>query len=237
LLVSTVDGRVALITGASSGIGAATARALASAGAKVSLLSRRGGDLGITGALAFACDVRDPSSVELAVTETVEALGSLDILVANAGVGAYGEFLDLAPEHLEEMVDTNVKGLLYTVRAGLPHLLNSSAADLVVVASVAGQRGPEGEAVYAASKFAQVGFMRSLDHELYRRGVRCSILGPGGVHTEFAMGRGRNPDDPDLADMMRSEDIADAVLHAVTRPRTLRVLESTILPMSDDSMN
>ena len=235
--MSTVDGRVALITGASSGIGAATARALAANGARVALLSRRGGDLGITGALAFAGDVRDPSSVEAAVTETVEALGSLDILVANAGVGAYGEFLDLASEHLEEMVDTNVKGLLYTVRAGLPHLLNSSAADLVVVASVAGQRGPEGEAVYAASKFAQVGFMRSLDHELFRRGVRCSTIAPGGVHTEFAMGRGRNPEDPDLADMMRSEDIAEAVLHAVSRPRTLRVLESTILPMSDDSMN
>ena len=135
------------------------------------------------------------------------------------------------------MVDTNVKGLLYTVRAGLPHLLNSAAADLVVVASVAGQRGPEGEAVYAASKFAQVGFMRSLDHELFRRGVRCSTIAPGGVATEFAMGRGRNPDDPDLAEMMRAEEIADAIVHAVTRPRTHRVLESTILPMSDDSMN
>jgi NADP-dependent 3-hydroxy acid dehydrogenase YdfG len=235
--VSTVEGRVALVTGASIGIGAATARTLAGEGARVSLLSRRGVDLGIAGALAFACDVRDPAAVQGAVTETVAALGSLDILVANAGVGAYGDFLDLAPEHLEEMVDTNVKGLLYTVRAGLPHLLRSQAADLVVVASVAGQRGPEGEAVYAASKFAQVGFMRSLDHELFRRGVRCSTIAPGGVATEFAMGRGRNPDDPDLADMMMAQEIADAIVHAVTRPRTHRVLESTILPMSDDSMN
>jgi NADP-dependent 3-hydroxy acid dehydrogenase YdfG len=235
--VSTVEGRVALVTGASSGIGAATARTLAGEGARVSLLSRRGVDLGIAGALAFACDVRDPAAVQGAVTETVAALGSLDILVANAGVGAYGDLLDLAPEHLEEMVDTNVKGLLYTVRAGLPHLLRSQAADLVVVASVAGQRGPEGEAVYAASKFAQVGFMRSLDHELFRRGVRCSTIAPGGVATEFAMGRGRNPDDPDLADMMMAQEIADAIVHAVTRPRTHRVLESTILPMSDDSMN
>jgi 3-oxoacyl-[acyl-carrier protein] reductase len=135
------------------------------------------------------------------------------------------------------MIDTNVKGLLYTVRAGLPHLLRSDSADLVVVASVAGQRGPEGEAVYASSKFAQVGFMRSLDHELFRRGVRCSTIAPGGVATEFAMGRGRNPDDPDLAGMMRAEEIAEAIIHAVTRPRTHRVLESTILPMSDDSMN
>ena len=235
--MSTVEGRVALVTGASSGIGAAAARTLAGAGARVALLSRRGDDLGIAGAKAFACDVRDSAQVERAVAGTVSEFGGLDILVANAGVGAYGDFLDLAPEHLEEMVDTNVKGLLYTVRAGLPHLLNSAAADLVVVASVAGQRGPEGEAVYAASKFAQVGFMRSLDHELFRRGVRCSTIAPGGVATEFAMGRGRNPDDPDLADMMRAQEIADAILHAVTRPRTHRVLESTILPMSDDSMN
>jgi NADP-dependent 3-hydroxy acid dehydrogenase YdfG len=235
--VSTVEGRVALVTGASSGIGAATARALASAGAKLALVSRRGDDLGIAGAKALSCDVRDAAQVERAVAETVDEFGALDVLVANAGVGAYGDFLDLDPEHLEEMVDTNVKGLLYTVRAGLPHLLDSAAADLVVVASVAGQRGPEGEAVYAASKFAQIGFMRSLDHELFRRGVRCSTIAPGGVATEFAMGRGRNPGDPDLAEMMRPEEIADAVLHAVSRPRTHRVLESTILPMSDDSMN
>jgi NADP-dependent 3-hydroxy acid dehydrogenase YdfG len=137
------------------------------------------------------------------------------------------------------MIDVNVKGLLYTVRACLPRLLESAAAELVVIASIAGQRAPEGEAVYAASKFAQVGFMRSLDHELYRRGVRCSTIAPGGVWTEFAMGegRGRTPEDADLAGMMRAQEIADAVVHVVTRPRTHRVLESTILPMSDDSMN
>jgi NADP-dependent 3-hydroxy acid dehydrogenase YdfG len=235
--VSTVEGRVALITGASSGIGAATARALAAAGVRLALGSRRGDDLGIDGAVSRACDVRDPLQVEALVEETVGEFGGLDILVANAGVGAYGDFLDLAPEHLEEMIDTNVKGLLYTVRASLPDLLRSDAADLVVVASVAGQRGPEGEAVYAASKFAQVGFMRSLDHELHRQGVRCSTIAPGGVHTEFAMGRGRSPGDPDLALMMRPEEIADAVVHAVTRPRTHRILEATVLPMSDDSMN
>ena len=237
--MSTVEGRVALITGASSGIGAATARTLAERGARVALASRRGSDEGIPGALARSCDVRDPQQIESLVAETVERFGRLDILVANAGVGAYGDFLDISREHLEEMIDVNVKGLLYTVRAGLPHLLESPAADLVVVASIAGQRAPEGEAVYAASKFAQVGFMRSLDHELYRRGVRCSTIAPGGVWTEFAMGegRGRSPEDADLPGMMRAQEVADAVVHAVTRPRTHRVLEATILPMSDDSMN
>ena len=237
--MSTVEGRVALITGASSGIGAATATTLAALGAKVALASRRGSDEGIAGALARSCDVRDPKQIESLVAETVERFGRLDILVANAGVGAYGDFLEISDEHLEEMIDVNVKGLLYTVRAGLPHLLQSKAADLVVVASIAGQRAPEGEAIYAASKFAQIGFMRALDHELHKRGVRCSTIAPGGVWTEFTMGenRGRTPDDADLPGMMRAQEVADAVVHAVTRPRTHRVLESTILPMADDSMN
>ncbi len=234
--MSTLEGRVALITGASGGIGAATAQLLAAHGARVALASRRGSDLGIDGALAQPCDVREPAQLEAMVAAAVERFGSLDIVVANAGVGAYGDFIDLDAQHLEEMVDVNVKGLLYTVRAALPHLLQSDAADLVVVASIAGQRGPEGEAVYAASKFAQVGFMRSFDHEMFKRGVRCSTLCPGGVATDFAIGRGRTPEDPDLADMMRPAEVADAILYTVTRPRTHRVLETALLPMSDDSL-
>ena len=140
--MSTVEGRVALVTGASSGIGAATAKTLAGLGAKVALASRRGGDEGIAGALARSCDVRDPDQLERLVAETIERFGRLDIVVANAGVGAYGDFLDISAEHLDEMIDVNVKGLLYTVRACLPHLLESAAADLVVVASIAGQRAP-----------------------------------------------------------------------------------------------
>jgi NADP-dependent 3-hydroxy acid dehydrogenase YdfG len=234
--MTAIEGRTALVTGASSGIGAATARALADAGANVVLASRRGDDLGIGGALARSCDIRDPAQLERLVAAAVERFGGLDIVVANAGVGAYGDFLDLDPEHLEEMVDINVKGTLYTVRATLPRLLESDAADLVVVASIAGQRGPEGEAVYAATKFAQVGFMRALDHELWHRGVRCSTLCPGGVETEFAMGRGRTPEDPDLPGFMRPEEVADAVLHALTRPRTHRMLEASLLPMAEDSL-
>jgi NADP-dependent 3-hydroxy acid dehydrogenase YdfG len=234
--VSAVDGRVALVTGASSGIGAATARSLAAAGARVALASRRGSDLGIEGALARSCDVREPAQLERIVHETVDNLGGLDIVVANAGVGAYGPFLELDPAHLEEMIDVNLRGLLYTVRAALPALLESKRADVVCIASIAGLRGPEGEAVYAATKFAQVGFMRAIDHELWDEGVRCSTICPGGVATEFAMGRGRTPEDPDLEGMMRPQEIADAVMYALERPRTQRVLETVVLPMNEDSL-
>jgi 3-oxoacyl-[acyl-carrier protein] reductase len=234
--MSGVEGRVALVTGASSGIGAATAKALAAGGAKLALASRGGDDLGIAGALAQPCDVRAADHIEALVNACVERFGGLDVLVANAGVGAYGPFLDLNPEWMQEMIDTNVTGFLATIRAGLPHLLESTAADLVAVTSIAGQRAPEGEAVYAATKHAQIGFMRSLDHELYGKGVRCSILAPGGVETAFAMGRGRTPDDPDLPGMLRAEEVADAVMYAVTRPRTGRMFEASILPMADDSM-
>ena len=235
--MTELDGRVALITGASSGIGAATARAMAAGGAKLALASRRGDDLGIDGALAQPCDVREPGQIEALAAACVERFGGLDILVVNAGVGAYGPFLDLRPDWMEEMVATNVTGFLATVRAGLPHLLKSSSADLVAVASIAGQRAPEGEAVYAATKHAQIGFMRSLDHELFSQGVRCSILAPGGVETEFAMGRGRTPEDPDLPGMLRAGEVADAIVFAVTRPRTARMFEASLLPMADDSMN
>jgi NADP-dependent 3-hydroxy acid dehydrogenase YdfG len=235
--MNELEGRVAAITGASSGVGAALAKALARAGVKLGLISRRGADLGIEDALARPCDVRDLSQLEEFLAATRERFGGIDILVANAGVGAYGDFLELEREVLDEILDVNVRGLLYTVRAGLPYLLESDAAELVTVASVAGQRAPEGEATYAASKFAQVGFMRSIDHELWRRGIRCSTVCPGGIATEFAMGRGRSPDDPDLADMMTAEEVADSILHALTRPRTHRVLEANLLPMAEDSMN
>ena len=228
--------RVALVTGASRGIGASVAQLLAAEGAHLSLASRAGDALGIAGALAQKCDVRDWTQVEAVAAATSERFGRIDIVVANAGVGAYGDFLDLDLPQLDEIIDVNVKGLLYTVRATLPYLLESDAAELVVIASVAGQAGPEGEAVYAASKFAQVGFIRSLDHELWHRGVRCQMLCPGGVATDFAMGRGRNPDDPDLANFMTPGEVAEVVIQTLSRPRSLRVLEANLLPMKEDSM-
>jgi NAD(P)-dependent dehydrogenase (short-subunit alcohol dehydrogenase family) len=233
--MSLLEGRVALVTGASRGIGAAVARALAGEGARLALASRSGDDLGLQGAVARPADVRDPAALEALVKETVETFGGLDILIVNAGVGAYGPFLDLPPEQLEEMIDVNVKGALYSIRAALPHLLRSDAADIVMLASEAGRRGLPLEAVYCSSKFAQVGMTRALDHELREQGVRCTNVCPGGVATDFAMGQGRTPDMPALQGMMTSENVADVVLFVLTRPRNHRILEVALRPVTETS--
>jgi NADP-dependent 3-hydroxy acid dehydrogenase YdfG len=233
--MTALNGKVALVTGASRGIGAAVARTLAAEGVRLALASRSGDDLGIDGALARACDVRRPDDLESLAAEAVERHGRLDILVVNAGVGAYGPFLQLDPEHMEEMIDVNVKGTLYAVRAALPHLLESGEADIVTLASEAGRRGLPLEAVYCASKFAQVGFTRALDHELREHGVRCTNVCPGGVATDFAMGRGRTPEMPELEGMMSAEDVAEVVLFVLTRPRSHRILETAFRPVTETS--
>ena len=233
--MSSLEGKVALVTGASRGVGAAVARALAREGASLGLVSRSGDSLGIEDAVAGPADVRSPADVERIVAETVDRFGRLDIVVANAGVGAYGPFVDLDPDVLEEIVDVNVKGTLYTIRAALPHLLATGAGDVVTVASVAGLRGLPLESVYCASKFAQVGFTRSLDHELREHGVRCTNVCPGGVATDFAMGRGRTPDMPELKTMMSSEDVAEVVLFVLTRPRHFRMLDAAFRPVTEMS--
>jgi NADP-dependent 3-hydroxy acid dehydrogenase YdfG len=230
----SIDGKTAVITGASRGIGAALARMLHARGVNLGLASRRGDDLGLAGAVAQPCDVRDLDALTRLCDATAEAFGGIDIVVANAGVGAYGPFLDLSREHLDEMLDVNLKGTLYAVRAALPHMLGREG-DVITLASEAGRRGFPNEAAYCASKFGQVGFTRALDNELREQGIRCTNICPGGVATDFALeeGRGRTPDE--LPGMMTAEDVAEVVVFALERPRHLRMLETALRPMSEAS--
>lgn len=230
-----LDGKVALVTGASDGIGAATARKLHDAGALVGLLSRRGDDLGLERGFGVVCDVRDRGAVAEATEAIVVRFGRLDIVIANAGVGAYGNFLDLDPDLVEEMIDVNLKGTLYTASAALPHLIESGEGDFISMASVAGLRGFPGESVYNASKFGQLGFTRSLDHELREQGVRATCICPGGVNTSFAMGTGRTEGDPELEGLLTADEVADVVLFTVTRPRRMRILTTSFRPVIEPS--
>ena len=230
-----LDGKVALVTGASGGIGAAVACKLHDAGASVGLLSRHGDDLGLERGLGLTCDVRDRAAVANATEAVVERFGRLDVVIANAGVGSYGPFLELDPEEVEAMIDINLKGTLYTAAATLPHLIDSGEGDFISMASVAGLRGLPGESVYNASKFGQLGFTRSLDHELRERGVRATCICPGGVNTNFAIGTGRTEGDPELEGMLTADEVADVVLFTVTRPRRMRILTTSFRPMIEPS--
>ena len=225
-----ISGTVAAITGASAGIGAASARALAAEGVSLVLGARRtdrledlASELGDAVAIV-EMDVTKPEDSSRLIAEAYERFGRLDALVANAGIGAYGGIMDLSNDQLTEMMDTNIAGTVWPIRAAVPGFIEAGEGDIVIVASVAGLRGAADEAVYAATKFAQVGLAGALDRELREHGIRVSTLSPGGTATEFAMGTGRTPDMPGLADMMRPEDVASAVVTVLKQPRTMRTL-------------
>jgi 3-oxoacyl-[acyl-carrier protein] reductase len=228
-----LEGKRAFVTGASRGVGAAIARRFSEEGARVALASRAGDDLGLPGSVGLKCDVSDRAQVDEAVSSAVSELGGLDVVVANAGMGAYGNFLDLEMEHVEQMIDVNLKGTLYTARATLPHLIEAGGGDFVSLASVAGLRAFPGETVYNASKFGQVGFTRSLDHEMREHGVRCTNVCPGGVATDFALDTGRPREV--LEGMMSAEEAAEVVVFCVTRPRGVRMLTVSYRPMDEPS--
>jgi NADP-dependent 3-hydroxy acid dehydrogenase YdfG len=247
-----LSGTVALVTGASSGIGEATARHLAGLGADVALVARRrgriealAGELGDVRTLVVEADVTDRASAEDAVRRTVEELGRLDTLVNNAGVMLLGPVADAPVEEWEQMVSVNVLGLLYCAKAALPHLLDAAAtgergvADLVNVSSVAGRQVRLGSGVYNATKHAVGAFSESLRQEVTQRHVRVGLVEPGAVATELS---GHNRPEvletiqARFARMERLEasDIADAIGYLVTRPRHMAVNEILVRPTEQD---
>jgi NADP-dependent 3-hydroxy acid dehydrogenase YdfG len=241
---------VALVTGASSGIGEATGRALAELGAAVALVARRKERLDqlaaeITGnggrAVAIETDVTDRQQAEAAVERTVKELGRLDTVINNAGVMLLGPIENAPVEEWERMVHLNVLGLLYTAHAALPHLLKAAqgeprrVADLVNISSVAGRVAREGSGVYNLTKHGVGAFSESLRQEVTGRHVRVSLVEPGAVSTELTTHLR-----PEIAEQamqrfghierLESEDIADAITYIVTRPRRMAINEVLVRP-------
>lgn len=239
----SLAGSVVAITGASSGIGAATARALVEAGANVALSGRRkerldalADELGQDRVVAVTGDVRDAEHNEALVQGAVARWGRLDTVVANAGIGAYGGILDLSDEQLREMVDTNYLGTVWTVRAAVRHMrAQGDGGDIVILASVAGFRGGADEAVYAGTKHAQVGLGGSLDRELRQEGIRVTLVCPAGTSTEFAIGAGREEGSPVLESYLRPEDVAHAVRVVLEQPRSVRTTVWQLWSMGQQS--
>jgi NADP-dependent 3-hydroxy acid dehydrogenase YdfG len=245
-----LDGTVALITGARSGIGEATARALAERGAKVALAARRlerlervAEEIGGGGrtALAIRSDVTDDEQAADAVARTVDELGRLDILVNNAGVMLLGPIEEAPVEEWQRMIDLNLRALLVTTKAALPHLLAAAedsergCADLVNISSVAGRVARAGSGVYNLTKHGVGAFSESFRQEFAGRRLRSTLIEPGAVATELTdhlrdgireQVRGNFGD----IDVLEAADVADAIAYAVTRPRHVSVNELLIRP-------
>ena len=240
-----LDGRVAVVTGASSGIGAATARALSAAGAAVALGARRADRLEALateldgGALVREVDVSDEEQARDFVQAARDEFGGLHILVNNAGVMLLGPVADADTDEWRRMIEVNLLGLLYCTHAALPLIQASGGGDIVNVSSVAGLRADAGAAVYNMTKFGVHGFSEALRQEALHAGIRVTTVAPGFVETEL-QGHNRNPvvrsamarHREQIGDVLRAEDIADAILHAVTRPAHVCVNEVVVRPTS-----
>lgn len=253
-MADRLDGTVALITGASSGIGEATAKALAGFGATVSLVARRRDRLDALvkeiknfggNALAIEADVTEQKQAIDAVEKTVSELGRLDTVFNNAGVMLNGPIVDAPTEEWDRMVDLNVKGLLYVAHAALPHLLEAAengprrVADLINTSSVAGRRARAGAGVYNLTKFGVGAFSESLRQEVTERHVRVSLVEPGAVDTELPDHlreeiREQTEKRFEGKDILEADDIADAVSYIVTRPRHVAINEMLIRPTEQE---
>ena len=241
-----LDGEVAVITGASSGIGEATAVALAEQGAAVALAARRRERMedlakriaaGGGTAEVFEVDVSDESAAQGLLEGTKEKLGGVDILVNNAGVMLLGPVQGADTEHWRRMVDVNCLGLLYCTHAAMPLMQERGGGHIVNVASVAGRHAGLGSAVYNLTKFGVVGFSEALRQEALHSNIRVTVIEPGFVATELqshnvldvvrdAIEKMRE----EIGEVLDAEDIAHAIVYAVTQPQRVNVNEVLVRP-------
>ncbi len=251
-MTKRLDGTVALVTGASSGIGEATSLALAEEGAAVALVARRRDRLealaeriGGAGPLVIEADITDPAQAQRAIDTTVAERGRLDVLVNNAGVMLLGPIVGAPLEEWQRMVRLNLLGLLYCTHAALPHLLRAaeseprSVADIINVSSVAGRVARLDSGVYNATKHGVGAFSESLRQEVTARHVRVTLIEPGATATELAF-----QNRPEILEgmaqnfagieIMQAEDIAESIRYAVAQPRRVVVNEILVRPTEQE---
>lgn len=235
-----LSGQVALITGASSGIGLAIARSFLNESADLVVVARRSERLQEIADEAqkhgrrcevVVGDVREEETALRAVQTAIQQLGHLDILVNNAGIGRYADLTGTNIDDYDAMMDTNMRSTFLFTRHVVPVLLARGTGTIITIASMAGVMGFAGEAVYCATKFAQVGFTQALDRELRPYGIKVGVVCPGGVKTEFAIGTGRTEEGVAVSGMLEAEDVAAAALLMATQPKHSRITEIRMRPM------
>jgi 3-oxoacyl-[acyl-carrier protein] reductase len=235
-------GKTALITGASSGIGRATALALSQKGANIVLTARRQKRLEEleaavrqTGgkAISVVGDAAQEETAKACVAAAIQAFGTLDILINNVGVGNYKNLVDTSAAEYDEMMDANVRSTFLFTRHAAPVMIAQGSGTIIMISSMAGIYGFPGEAVYCATKFAQVGFAQALDKELRPHGIRVGVICPGGVKTEFALGKGRTEKSVAESGMLEPEDVAGAVVLACTQSSNARIIEVQMRSMKE----
>ncbi len=239
-----LEDKVAVVTGASRGIGRAAALALAKEGAHVVITSRTEAELNTLAeeiqalgrrALVVVGDASQGDDVDYLREQTLAEFGHVDILVNNTGVAKYGSFLETSVADYDWMMNTNMRSTYLVTRAFLGGMVARGSGSVIIVSSQAGLHGYAGEAIYCATKFAQVGFAEALDKEYREAGIKVSVIAPGGVNTSFAIGTGRTEGDPKIAAMLEPEAVADAIVFAATQPPKSRILLIGMRPMSEPS--
>jgi short-subunit dehydrogenase len=243
-MAGRLAGKVALITGASAGIGYATALALAAEGADFVVTARRKDRLEKLVATAKARGVRaclvvgDASEEKTAIecVRTAGELGRLDFLVNNVGVGNYKSLADTSVADYDEMMNANMRSTFVFSRHAAPVMVQQGSGTILIISSMAGRYGFANQAVYCATKFAQVGFAQSLDKELRPHGIKVGIICPGGVKTEFAIGKGRTEAGVIASGMLDADDVASAVVFACSQGEKSRIIEVRMRTM-DEALN
>jgi len=237
-----LEGKVTVVTGASRGIGRASGLALAREGAIIVGVARSEDELGslVTEieaaggkALAVVADATDSAQVAASIAKTKEVFGRVDILVNNVGMGGYRPFLEWSEEDYDRIMATNTKSTWLYCKEVIPHMLEQGAGNIVNVASVAGLQGYPSEAIYCASKFAQVGLSQALDREFWQRGIKVSMVCPGGVETFFALGDGRTEGTEKMKGFSTAEDVAEAVVMAALPRERSRIVNVIMRPMNE----